>query len=75
MKLGSNPEIDIMIAGKILAHEVVRNQAGKLTLEFAEAATDTHGKPIDIKVTVEAIDHVPSKPANRSKRGAHKNVA
>lgn len=72
MKVGANPEIDVMIAAKILAHEVNRNQAGHIVLEFGDAALDSDGKPIDIRVTVEVIDHDTPQPNSGDKRGAAK---
>lgn len=57
MKRGTHPEIDTMLAVKVLADATLRyHQAGKMVMEFTDDIL-ADGKPASIKVTVEIIDH------------------
>jgi hypothetical protein len=56
MKRGKNPEIDAMLAVKVLADATLKaHQAGKVQMEFTDEAI-ADGRPVTIKVTVEVID-------------------
>lgn len=57
VKLGDDPELDTLLAAKVLAHAtVIKNQAGKMTLELSDDHLVADGKPVDIRITIEVKD-------------------